>query len=358
MDAAIAIDNAEDTAATMTDAIIVTSSGVDAGVTDGLDVSAANILYAINVGANPILGGDETLSVGATDDTLIFTSNDATPTFTGADAAGASDTIYDTTGAGKITVGSGDVTAVDIVTDGGTVTIDGAGITPAGITSDPANGNWTFTKTAAGGATLIGADDAGAANMTLDTTGAGAITIGSNDVTAVTVVADGTADADFVVPENSIGPDEVAVMNDVVIFCGAAAENGTIYYGPATAVFGGDGSASYAISSPACDALANGAEATADAPIFTNVAFKVTGMYCKQSGTLGAGEAVTFTLRSAAADTTPAISCTINAGETDCRSLTATTTDIAAGATVAVKAVQASDNADDDHWCKIYIAYK
>jgi len=209
-----------------------------------------------------------------------------------------------------------------------------------------------------GCATLVGADAAGAANTCLDTTGAGAITIGSADVTTVTIVADGTADADFVVPENSIGPDEVAVMSDWVIFCGQAAENDTIYYGPATAVFGGDGSASYAISSAACDALDNATEATADAPIFTNVAFKITGLYCKQSGTLGAGESATFTVRSATADTTPAISCVISAGETDCRSLTGSTTDITAGATVAVKAVQVSNNTDDDHWCKVYVAYK
>jgi hypothetical protein len=209
-----------------------------------------------------------------------------------------------------------------------------------------------------GTATFVGADAAGAANTTLDTTGAGTITIGSGDVTGVTVTSDGTGDAELTVPENSIGPDEVAVMSDVVILCGQAAENGTIYYGPATAVFGGDGSASYAISSAACDGLDNATEATADAPIFTDIAFKVTGLYCAQSGTLAAGEGVTFTVRSAAADTTPAITCDIQAGGKECRSLTGSTTDIAAGATIAIKAVQASDNTDDDHWCKLYIAYK
>ena len=56
-DAAIAIDNAETTTATMTDGIIVTSSGVDLGVTDALDVSAANILNAINIGDNDVVVG-------------------------------------------------------------------------------------------------------------------------------------------------------------------------------------------------------------------------------------------------------------------------------------------------------------
>jgi len=288
MDAAIAIDNAETTASTMTDAIIVTSSGVNLGVTDAIDVSASNILNAINVGSNWILGGNgDMCSVGAADATFAMTRNDS------------------------------------------------------------------------GAVTFLGADDAGAADTIYDTTGAGAITVGSADVTGVTITTDGTGDAELAVSENSIGPDEVAVMHDWVIACGAAAENGTIYYGPATAVFGGDGSTSYAIDSAACDALTNATEGTADAPIMTNVAFKITGLYCVQNGTLGAGETVTFTVRSAEADTTPVISCSIAAGETDCRSLTGSTTDIAAGATIAIKAVQTSDNGDgDDHWCKVYFAYK
>lgn len=49
----------------------------------------------------------------------------ATAVFTGADAAGASNTTYDTTGAGAVQVGSADVTGVTVVTDGGTATIDG-----------------------------------------------------------------------------------------------------------------------------------------------------------------------------------------------------------------------------------------
>jgi hypothetical protein len=56
MDSAIKINNEETTASTMTDAIIVTSSGVDGGVTDALDASAANITNAINIGANAIAG--------------------------------------------------------------------------------------------------------------------------------------------------------------------------------------------------------------------------------------------------------------------------------------------------------------
>jgi|GEM_PF-4082808 len=55
-EAGIVIDNADDAAGSMPDAILVTSSGVDAGVTDAIDASAANITNALNVGANTIAG--------------------------------------------------------------------------------------------------------------------------------------------------------------------------------------------------------------------------------------------------------------------------------------------------------------
>ncbi|MEP7166771.1 MAG: MerR family DNA-binding transcriptional regulator [Candidatus Woesebacteria bacterium] len=51
-EAGITIDNAEDTAASMTDGILITSSGINNGITDAIDVSAANINNAINLGAN------------------------------------------------------------------------------------------------------------------------------------------------------------------------------------------------------------------------------------------------------------------------------------------------------------------
>lgn len=55
-EAGISIDNAENTAASMTDAVLIASSGVDAGVTDAIDASAANITNALNIGANTITG--------------------------------------------------------------------------------------------------------------------------------------------------------------------------------------------------------------------------------------------------------------------------------------------------------------
>ncbi|MBI2410281.1 MAG: hypothetical protein HYV32_00090 [Candidatus Kerfeldbacteria bacterium] len=48
----ILIDNAENVADTMSDAILVTATGGDTTVTDGLDVSASNIVNGVNLGAN------------------------------------------------------------------------------------------------------------------------------------------------------------------------------------------------------------------------------------------------------------------------------------------------------------------
>ncbi len=51
-EAGISIDNAENTAASMTDGLLITSSGIADGITDAIDVSAANINNGINLGAN------------------------------------------------------------------------------------------------------------------------------------------------------------------------------------------------------------------------------------------------------------------------------------------------------------------
>lgn len=55
-EAGIFIDNADTTAGSMNDGILITSSGVDAGLVDAVDASAANITNALNAGANTITG--------------------------------------------------------------------------------------------------------------------------------------------------------------------------------------------------------------------------------------------------------------------------------------------------------------
>jgi hypothetical protein len=142
-----------------------------------------------------------------------------------------------------------------------------------------------------------------------------------------------------------------------VILCGQLISTGVSYLGPSVAAFLGSGADTTA-GGTVCDALDSTTEATADAPIFTSVAFKVTGMYCKASddGALG----VVFTLRSAAANVSPSITCTASgsAGASDCRTNTGTNTDIAAGATIAVSAVTGEDLSTQDGWCMLFGAIK
>jgi len=102
-------DCAENTAASCTDGLLIESSGANTGLTDGVDVSAANIAYAVNIGSNPILGGDDQVTIGATDDTLIFTRNDAgSVTYTCADDDANAACIYDSGGTGDVQLGSAD----------------------------------------------------------------------------------------------------------------------------------------------------------------------------------------------------------------------------------------------------------
>jgi hypothetical protein len=167
----------------------------------------------------------------------------------------------------------------------------------------------------------------------------------------------GAQDSAVNLPKNSVGGGEVSGLFMNAIFCGqeaAGGAGGTVYLGPALSAFAGAPDDT-TIGGTVCDALESADEATADGPLFANVALKATSMYCRGDGTLGAGETVTFTLRSAAADTTPVISCAITAGQTDCRSLTGTTSNVAAGGTMAVKAVSVGNNTDN-YRCVVGVA--
>jgi hypothetical protein len=75
-DAGIYVNNLETTAATMTSGILVESSGVNLGVTTGIDVSHSNIRDGINVGANPIVTGNVAGTIGdATTDSWTLTTD-------------------------------------------------------------------------------------------------------------------------------------------------------------------------------------------------------------------------------------------------------------------------------------------
>jgi hypothetical protein len=136
--------------------------------------------------------------------------------------------------------------------------------------------------------------------------------------------------------------------------CGDATtiNNNTIYYGPSIAL------TANILYGTACDitAAGNATEATADAPTLTNQAFQVTGMICRNQADQDA--AISYTLRTAAGATVPSVTCTIADDERDCVADVVTTTDIAAGATVAIAAASAGDiGASKGFNCTVAIAY-
>ena len=149
------------------------------------------------------------------------------------------------------------------------------------------------------------------------------------------------------------------------IFCGQLANAGTIYLGPAnvadaTGENGEGANAQASAGGTVCNALDSATEATADAPLYTNLRVRVTGMYCKavaDAGTTGSGtNGAVFTLRSAAADTAPVLTCTVPTTGIECQATPATANIpvIAAGATMAVKAVSTEDLSAMDGWCRVF----
>ena len=186
----------------------------------------------------------------------------------------------------------------------------------------------------------------------------GGVTVGSSANNLFTVTTDGTGDGEVVLPENSIGADEFAGMVDKIVLCGQDANSGTVYGGPTAAAYLGGGG-EFVMGATVCNALDDATEATADAPISAGFpAFKVTGMHCATSS--DASNDQVFTLRSAAADLTPSVTCTVagSGSATDCSTTTASTTDVASGATIAVKSVNTEDLSGQDFWCQVYFVVK
>lgn len=136
--------------------------------------------------------------------------------------------------------------------------------------------------------------------------------------------------------------------------CGEATtiNNNTVYYGPSIVLLASSG------NGQTCDINATGnvTEATADAPIYTNKAFHVTGMTCRNEADANAN--ISFTLRTAAGATVPSVTCTIADGERDCVADVQTTTAIAAGATVAIAGASTSNVGDGNGFvCTVSVAY-
>ena len=96
-----------------TDGLVSSLVGYDAIGAVDLDIGSADVTEVT------ITTDGGSLDVGSTASELLFTAlSTNAATIKGADASGAADTVLDTTGAGTITVGSADVTAVTVTTDG------------------------------------------------------------------------------------------------------------------------------------------------------------------------------------------------------------------------------------------------
>ena len=166
---------------------------------------------------------------------------------------------------------------------------------------------------------------------------AGSYPLGVDENGAVQNCTDATTEIDSAISTHTSATTVDAGRSNFTI-CGEAAtiNNNTVYYGP---------NISLAQNSTGltCDktAAGNTTEATADAPIYTNQAVGVSAMTCRNNADANAD--VSFTLRSAAAATTPSVTCTISDNERDCVADVQTTVDIAAAATVAIAAASTSD---------------
>jgi len=201
----------------------------------------------------------------------------------------------------------------------------------------------------------------------------GAVTLPTGDVTG-TEILDGTVTAADIATDgvdsaeiaaNAVGASEIASnavlgaeigsISVAVPFCGQNVNNTTVYVGPALDNLFGQRAA--IPGDTYCDTLDSTTETTADFPLDANwPAFKVLGMTCWVTSDPTAD--VVFTARSAAADLTPSVTCTVagTGSSQRCVSTTKTTTDIAAGAAVAIKVVTTEDLSLQDVGCKLYIA--
>ena len=210
-------------------AIVVATSAYAYTTGDWLCTSGACTLGATTATSTQIIGGVESLSVGASNDTVTLTVDGTdTAVFLGADAASPSNTAFDTTGAGTVTLGSADVTAVIATTDGASLNLEGT-------TAE----TLTLTATSTNTAVFQGADATGIANTAFDTTGAGSIVVGSADVLAVTVTSDGGSvvlDGTVVAPVALVELTDGALTANTVHLATTAAD----YVLPACATATGD----------------------------------------------------------------------------------------------------------------------
>jgi hypothetical protein len=163
--------------------------------------------------------------------------------------------------------------------------------------------------------------------------------------------------------ENSVTADQAHVMNDFFWMCGDLVDgsDAETWFAPAVENYLGDYSASVVIGSAVCDALDSESEdATSNIALAADMpAFKVNGFYCTTQG-VALTSPLTFTLRSDGADLTPSLTCTIATGASQggCAVAAGTTTDVAAGGTMSMRAQYGQNLDATAAACKVFISIK
>ena len=152
----------------------------------------------------------------------------------------------------------------------------------------------------------------------------------------------------------TVNPNALAYQARATItICGDATtvNNNTVYYGPSQVL-----TSSATIGAVVCNTTAAGSttEATADAPALPATAFYPLGMVCWQPDS---GNTITYTLRSAEAAITPAISVSIADNILSGSASATATTAVASGATLAVAVASTGDIGTIPFRCDITVAY-
>lgn len=149
-------------------------------------------------------------------------------------------------------------------------------------------------------------------------------------------------------------------LDDQVVLCGELPNSADSFGGPASTYWLGSGDA--IIAQTVCDGLGFATEADADHAL-TGVAgpsepFQVMGMWCLVSA--DPNNDVVLTMRSAVADLTPSVTCTIpgTGSRTTCTSTQPTAVDVARDADIAVKATTTENLSASDFWCKAFIRHR
>ncbi len=328
--------------------------------------ASTNKVKSVDATAFPYGGGAITLDdgSGASPSLILKDGTDETATFSKVDAGYLTLTTDATDGlnilTGSLKVGNGvptnTVNGEDAYVEGG-LEVDGATLLDGAVnmTSTIAIGGTGMTSTAAelnyNDVTTLGtlaASKAWTSDASLDTivpTGGLATFQSGSGLTLNT----GSV---LVVEGATVNKQQLALPGRATIYIcgdGTTINNNTVYYGPSMVPVAGAGRV--------CDItqVGNVTEATADEKAFDATAFQVLSMDCLTADPGAAG--VSFTLRSAAAATTPSVTCTTANTKLGCTANVQTTTAIASGATIAIAAASTGNQGATPFSCAVQVAY-